>query len=407
MDILLCCEHFYPSVGGVQKMMHEIAIRFIKNGHKVTVATSWRKDRINNAINGIKIKSFHIKGNAVSKIKGDIHIYQEFLINSKFDFLIVMAAQQWTFDAMLPILDDITYKKLHIPCGYSCFYNRKFKKYYKNMKKYLNKFDELIYNASDYRDINYAKSNNIKNINIIYPGASEYEFSKIRSISYRKDIGIKKGSFVFLTVGSPAFHKGHKEIIRSYLLSKLPFSSALVLNGNYSNTELSIKELLLNPKKILREVVLRIIGKSPYNIKQLAKKNNDKKKDVIFSDLSRDSLIQLYFDADLFLFASHIEYSPLVIFECLASGLPFISIPVGNIEEIVNVSNGGIICEGKRTKDHRSYVDPKILSLEISRLSKNKKLLTQLGTNGRKAWENHFTWKIVAEKIENLVTINH
>jgi glycosyltransferase involved in cell wall biosynthesis len=275
------------------------------------------------------------------------------------------------------------------------------------MKKYLNKFDELIYNASDYRDINYAKSNNIKNINIIYPGASEYEFSKIRSISYRKDIGIKKGSFVFLTVGSPAFHKGHKEIIRSYLLSKLPFSSALVLNGNYSNTELSIKELLLNPKKILREVVLRIIGKSPYNIKQLAKKNNDKKKDVIFSDLSRDSLIQLYFDADLFLFASHIEYSPLVIFECLASGLPFISIPVGNTEEIVNISNGGIICEGKRTKDHRSYVDPKKLSYEISRLSRNKKLLVQLGANGRNAWEKHFTWEIVAENIENLVIINH
>ena len=130
MDILLCCEHFYPSVGGVQKMMHEIGVRFIKNGHEVTVATSWRKDRISSTINGIKIKPFRIKGNAVSKIKGDIRTYQEFLINSKFDFLIVIAAQQWTFDAMLPILDDITYKKLHIPCGYSCFYNRKFKEYF-------------------------------------------------------------------------------------------------------------------------------------------------------------------------------------------------------------------------------------------------------------------------------------
>ena len=408
MDILLCCEHFYPSVGGVQKMMHEIAIRFIKNGHKVTVATSWRKDRINNAINGIKIKSFHIKGNAVSKIKGDVHAYQEFLINSKFDFLIVMAAQQWTFDAMLPILDDITYKKLHIPCGYSCFYNRKFKKYYKNMEKYLNKFDELIYNASDYRDINYAKSNNIKNINIIYPGASESEFTKIKKASYRKDIEIKKGSFIFLTVGSPAFHKGHKEIIHSYLLSELPFSSTLILNGNYKNVEvLSVKGLILNPKKILREIFLRITGKSSYNIKQLAKKNNDKEKNIIFSDLSRKALVQLYFDADLFLFASHIEYSPLVIFECLASGLPFISIPVGNIEEIVNISNGGIICEGKRTKDHRSYVDPKKLSYEISRLSRNKKLLVQLGANGRNAWEKHFTWEIVAKNIENLVIINH
>ena len=60
MDILLCCEHFYPSVGGVQKMMHEIGVRFIKKGHNVTVVTSWRRDRINNTIDGIKIKSFHI-----------------------------------------------------------------------------------------------------------------------------------------------------------------------------------------------------------------------------------------------------------------------------------------------------------------------------------------------------------
>ena len=170
---------------------------------------------------------------------------------------------------------------------------------------------------------------------------------------------------------------------------------------------MSIKELILNPKKIFREILLRIIGKSPYNIKQLAKKNNDKEKNIIFSDLSRKALVDLYFDADLFLFASHIEYSPLVIFECLASGLPFISIPVGNIEEIVDISNGGIVCEGEKTKDYRSYVDPEKLSLEISQLSKNKKLLIQLGANGRKAWKNHFTWKIVAKKIEDLVTINH
>jgi len=403
VNILLCCEHFHPSVGGVQKVMLEIGLRFKNKEHNVTVVTSWRADRNEDDISGINIKSFEITGNDATTMKGDISDYQAFLIESKFDFLLVMAAQQWTLDAMLPILDKIPYIKMHIPCGYSSFYKKKYKKYYRNMHVYLNKFDQLIYNSSDYRDINYAKNNGLNNINIIPAGASEFEFMNPPEKLDREELDIDKNNFIFLTVGTPAFNKGHSDIIRSYLLSGLPFKSTLILNGNYDEIqELRFKSFISKPIQVLREIAMRLQGRSPYNIMKLAKNNNDSSKNIIFTNLERPKLIQLFFEADLFLFASHVEYSPLVIFECLASGLPFISTAVGNVDEIVQWSNGGVICNSIKTKNGNSHVDPKILSSEITALSTNREQMHQLSINGRLSWKERFTYEVIANQIEVL-----
>ena len=72
-------------------------------------------------------------------------------------------------------------------------------------------------------------------------------------------------------------------------------------------------------------------------------------KRVILTDLERQDLIQAYLAADLFVFASRIEYSPLVLFEAAAAGTPFLTVPVGNADEIVRWTGGGVLCEA--TKD--------------------------------------------------------
>ena len=40
MNILICCEFFHPSVGGVEKVTLELAKNFISKGHIVSIATS-------------------------------------------------------------------------------------------------------------------------------------------------------------------------------------------------------------------------------------------------------------------------------------------------------------------------------------------------------------------------------
>ena len=398
MNILLCCEHFHPSVGGVQKMMYEIGLRFVMKGHRVSVATSWRADRKLDSVDGMSIHSFKVSGNAVSGMSGEVGRYQSFLIGGKFDFLLVMAAQQWTFDAMLPVLDRIPYRKLHIPCGYSGFYLRKYRDYFRDMETHLRKFDQLIYNSTDYRDINFARDRNVPHINIIPAGASELEFMESRKGRILEKLGIGQDDFVYLSVGAPAFNKGHKEILQAYLLLDVPFASTLVLNGNYDATiEASLGSAI-------KEMGRRVLGKSPLNIKHLAARNRNPKKKIIFANLEREELIQLFFGTDLFLFASHVEYSPLVIFECLAAGLPFLSIPVGNVDEIVRWSGGGVLCAGKKSKEGFSLADPMEFSKEMRALSLDKAKLHQLSASGRQAWLDNFTWAIIAEQIGNLVS---
>lgn len=386
-------------------MMYEIGLRLVMKGHKVSVATSWRADRMQDSVDGITIHPFKVSGNAVSGMTGELDRYQDFLINGQFDFLLVMAAQQWTFDAMLPVLDRIHYKKLHIPCGYSGFYLRKYREYYKNMETHLRKFDQLIYNSTDYRDVNFARDRNIPNINIIPAGASELEFLNPDNGQILEKLGIDKDEFIYLSVGAPAFNKGHKEILQSYLLLDVPFRSTLVLNGNYDTAdEVTPENAVLSPGKTLKELARRILGKSPFNIMRLAKRNQGSKKKIIFTNLKREDLISLFFNADLFLFASHVEYSPLVIFECLAAGLPFLSIPVGNVDEIVIWSGGGVLCAGRKSKEGFSSADPQSFSEAIRELSLDSERRNKLSASGRQAWLDNFTWATIADRIEKLVT---
>ena len=66
-------------------MIHEIGLRFVIKGHKVTVATSWRADRKEDSVDGMEIHSFKVTGNTALGMRGEIDKYQGFLINGQFD----------------------------------------------------------------------------------------------------------------------------------------------------------------------------------------------------------------------------------------------------------------------------------------------------------------------------------
>ncbi len=322
MKILHTVELYHPLAGGMYEVTKQLSERLVKLGHNLTVATKKLPDENRQIINGVKIKEFDISGNFTMGLSGEIKKYQEFLINSDFDVITNFAAQQPMTDAMLSVLDKIKAKKIFVPTGFSAFYIPKYKDYFEKMKKWMKQYDMNVFLSNDYRDINFARENEVKNYVIIPNGASKDEFLGNIDIDIRKKISIPKNHFLILHVGSHTGKKGHNEAIKIFTGAKIKNATFLII-GNGSNGCVKKCEF----KKILNFLPSYAI--------------NNKK--LIVKSLNREETVAAYKEADLFLFPSSIECSPIVLFECMASKTPFLTTDVGNAKEIIEWSGGGIL----------------------------------------------------------------
>ena len=127
-------------------------------------------------------------------------------------------------------------------------------------------------------------------------------------------------------------------------------------------------------------------------------------KTVLCTNLPRQDVVQAYLTADLFVFASVVEYSPLVLFEAAAAGTPFLTVPVGNSEEIARWTGGGIVCPAP--VDERGYtrVDPDVLMGEMQRCLESPELLEQIGRTAKQRWREEFTWQAIAPRYEKILS---
>lgn len=497
MRLLFCCEFYYPSVGGVQEVMRQIAERLVKRGHDVTVATTRLADRDFDEYNGVRIAEFGVTGNLVHGIEGEVGRYRAFVKSFHCDAILVKAAQQWTFDALWPILDDICARKVFIPCGFSGLYEPTYAKYFCELPDILRKLDHLIFYAENYRDVEFVRQHQIGNLSILANGASEIEFCVTPDPAFRSRHGIPEDSVVLLTVGSFTGVKGHQELLEAFVLLKTKGRHVtLILNGNKppkpsivttsaagveqspprptglagngGPQRLSVwvrlsrvhaaeglsgvtrriwRRLTYVPRRcfklsrrtvqlgrravqvwseegaggVRRRILMRIgtlasrtglLPRLPARIRVLADPmafwfaeagRPSAEKLLIVSDYPRAELVQAYMAADLFVFASNVEYSPLVLFEAVAAGTPFLSVPVGNAEEIARWTGGGLICPAP--KDSRGYtrVSPTVLATEIAHAIEDPGRLRALGRAGRESWKKNYTWDAIAGRYEKIL----
>jgi glycosyltransferase involved in cell wall biosynthesis len=126
-------------------------------------------------------------------------------------------------------------------------------------------------------------------------------------------------------------------------------------------------------------------------------------KTVLRLNLPREKVVDAFFEADLFVFASKVEYSPLVLFESAAAGTPFLTVPVGNAAEIVRWTGGGWLCPAD--VDDRGYtkVSPSVLAREMEKGIASPETLRKLGVAGRQAWLDRFTWAKIAKSYERIL----
>ena len=316
-----------------------------------------------------------------------------------------------------------------------------------NFRVILRKFDHLVFNAEKYRDIDFVKSIGLSNFTVLPNGISEADFEREADGQFRRKLEIPDEAFLFLTVGNPIEAKGHRQVVDAFSRLDTGGQSAVLLSianwhesgGSRSNAgvvgrlvEIArlegfhgilqlLRRKLVNSrlgatvrhadrvakrlwyitriegwdglKQLLRRKLTR--RKSPpapplESIASMAAKTSAQPfKRVILTDLERQDLIQAYLAADLFVFASRIEYSPLVLFEAAAAGTPFLTGPVGNADEIVRWTGGGILCEA--SKDDRGYtrVDPAKLADAMARCMNDRERLSRFGAAAREYKKNN------------------
>lgn len=385
MKILHTVEFYHPSTGGMQEVVQQVSERLVRRGHEVTVATSKCDCTRPSVINGVRIKEFTVTGNWVTGMQGDVEQYSQFLKSSYFDIITCFAAQQWATDALLPVLKGIKGKKVFVPTGFSGLLDPKYTEYFEKMKDWLGEFDQVVFLSDNYRDINFARAHGLQKMTIIPNGASEIEFSPTRENNVRASHHIPNDSFLILHVGSHTGLKGHKEAIRIFSRADIT-DATFVIIGNPVRGGCS-------PRCILQVLLFN-----------LNPRHRIRKKRILNLSLSRDETVNMFCAADLFLFPSNIECSPLVLFESMASKTPFLTTDVGNAAEIIKWSQAGILLPTFIDEKGYSHANIKqsVKILENMYHNPNQRALMQEA--GFHAWQERFTWEKIAQAYEELYT---
>ena len=378
MKILITVEFYYPSIGGAQKVTSEIAEHLAKKNLKVYVATSqiYKNQKKNEIINSVNVRRFNIMGNYVENFIGEKKSYINFLTKNKFDIILFYAGQQWTFDLALDILKDIKGRKIFCPCGFSRIKKKSYQGYFLKIAKSINIFDKVIFHSNQYQDYFFLKKFLQKKRISVIPNAADISFLNLKK-------KIPNDQKIFLNVSN--FLPGKRQdlsifisfIISIFVRTKIKFYFV----GNLIKTN-NIKKNLIYFIFYYYLTLLKIVFNFIFRNKKI----------IFLENLTRDQIIDIYKKSDYFIFTSRVECSPIVIFEALASGLPFFSLNVGNIEEICKKTKAGI-CEISFVK----------LSFQIIKILNNARKLNKMSKNGISNFKKIYNWNNVVNKYENII----
>jgi L-malate glycosyltransferase len=377
LRILHCVEFYHPSPGGAQAVVRQVSEELVRRGHDVTVATTRLPERGSTELNGVRIEEFDVAGNAVTGLRGEVERYRDFVAEGGFDVMMTYAAQQWTTDAVLPALDRIPGAKVLAPCGFSGLTDRAYRDYFAELPAALARFDSLIFHSESYQDIEFARDAGLDNLAVIPNGAARQEFAE-PAPGFRERQGIPPDEPLLLTVGPHNWAKGHALTIEAFRAAGLE-RGTLVVIGN--------KPLRLGCQWDCRRRALTA---------RLASRGRER---VIVLDAPRDEVLAAYSAADLFVFGSQVECSPLVLFEAAASATPFVSVGCGNAAEIAEWTGGGVVVPSTR-RDGRVVAEPDALAAEITRLWRDTDTRRTLAETGRDRWLRDFTWDRITDRYE-------
>ncbi len=118
---------------------------------------------------------------------------------------------------------------------------------------------------------------------------------------------------------------------------------------------------------------------------------------TVYPRVTREELIQLHSQADIFVFPTLFEGSSLALLEAMASALPIVTTPVGAAPDILQDQTSALLVSSR---------DSVLLAAAVCRLIENPAMRGMLGTNARAAAETYRSTSVLiqnAEQLEDLV----
>ena len=391
MRILHTCHTYRPSPDGVAIVMQRVSEGLVSRGHEVTVATTGlagvapAEDHA-----GVQIRRFDVSGNAASGCSGATEAYSRFVASFPCDVMLNYAAQICTTDLVLPLLAELDCRKVIAPCGYSGLQDEHYAEYFSQMPAHLRAYDAAVYHSQTYQDARFAADNGLGNSVFINNGADAVS-PPYAPGSFRNRYAIPQTTLL-LSVGRLEPPKGQDLVVEAFRLSKLRDAALVLVAPEISRFAAGTLRTETGPffksRRRVRAALYELVERHlPGRAQRLEWKLSDGKKIYILTHLPRHDVLAAYADADLFVFGSRVECSPLVIIEAMAAGTPFISMPVGNVPDLP----GGMIVR-----------DTTEMAAAIDQLAQKGEPWRNLSQAGRAAWERDYTWDHVVDQYERL-----
>jgi glycosyltransferase involved in cell wall biosynthesis len=361
----------------MQEVVKQLSERMALSGHQVDVACGAHSQRKGTLYNGVTVYSFSVTGSFVQGIAGERERYENFLVSREYDVVTFFAAQVWSTDIALPLMHEIKGKKVFVPTGFSALYQSAYREYYDQMKRWMKAFDMNVFLSHNYRDIQFAKDNAIDRIMVIPNASDEREFSALVRGKFRGEFDINPDHILILHVGSFTGLKGHMEALQIFNAIESDRVALCFIGNGYGRF----------PKYKRTKI--------KWWIERFKLFFSSKRLLILPPD--RQRTLDAFADADIFLFPSNVECSPVVLFEAVASETPFLSNDVGNAREIAEWTKGGLIMPTSMDANGFSHTDISKGAQMLDSLISNKEQRKELASAGRKNWQDRFTWRKICD----------